>query len=93
MHRVQQIVVLLITLFGASIVLSNCITTPTAWSFYDACSQQSSSFVAMSECGKQKRLAYCQPKNACSAEGNAFMQYADALALSVKNKEMTEAEA
>jgi hypothetical protein len=47
----------------------------------------------MAECGKQKRLAECVPKNTCSPEGTAFTEYVDSLVLSVKNKKMTEAEA
>jgi hypothetical protein len=47
----------------------------------------------MAECGKQKRLADCVPNNNCSSEGTAVMQYADSLVLSVKNREMSEAEA
>jgi len=34
-----------------------------------------------------------RPSNACSPEGNMFMDYIDALVLSVKKKELTEAEA
>jgi hypothetical protein len=51
------------------------------------------SFVPVAECGKQRRMAYCTERNNCSSSGTAFMQYADSLALSVRNKEMTEAEA
>ena len=47
----------------------------------------------MVKCGREKRLAACQPKNECSAEGNLFMEFADRLALSVKNKQKSEAEA
>jgi hypothetical protein len=45
------------------------------------------------ECGKEARNAECIPKNTCSSEGTTFVQFSDALVLSVKNKEMTEAEA
>jgi hypothetical protein len=38
-------------------------------------------------------LAECVANNTCSAEGTLFMEYVDSLALSVKNKKMTEAEA
>jgi hypothetical protein len=47
----------------------------------------------VAECGRQKRLAECVPNNTCSPEGNMFMQYIDTLVLSVKKKELTEAEA
>lgn len=47
----------------------------------------------MAECGRQKRLAECTSSNSCSPEGTIFMEYVDTLALSVKNKKMTEAEA
>ena len=42
---------------------------------------------------RQKRLAECVPNSTCSPEGNMFMQYVDTLVLSVKKKELTEAEA
>ena len=38
-------------------------------------------------------MAECVPNNTCSAEGNMFMEYIDTLVLSVKKKELTEAEA
>jgi hypothetical protein len=43
--------------------------------------------------GRQKRLAECLPNNTCSPEGNMFMEHIDTLVLSVKKKELTEAEA
>ena len=75
-------------------VLTGCFGTTFGYSYYDyydKCSAQTSSFVAMVECGKQARNASCG--NDCSSEGTAFVQYADALAMAVKNHEMTEAEA
>src|SRR5262249_37773907 len=50
-------------------------------------------FLAMTECGRKKRLAECIPNNTCSPEGNMFMEYIDTLVLSVRKKELTEAEA
>jgi hypothetical protein len=47
----------------------------------------------MVKCGREKRLAQCEPSNACTAEGNLFMEYADSLALAVKNKQKSETEA
>jgi hypothetical protein len=47
----------------------------------------------MAECGRQKRLAECVPNNTCSPEGNMFMEYIDTIVLSLKKKELTEAEA
>jgi len=67
--------------------------TPPVWSYYDNCAAENPSFVEMVKCGREKRLAECQPKNECSAEGNLFMEFADRLALSVKNKQKSEAEA
>ena len=55
--------------------------------------RENPSFLAMAECGRQKRLAECVPNNACSPEGTMFMQYIDILVVSVKKKELTEAEA
>jgi hypothetical protein len=67
---------------------------PTAISFYDDCATTKSSFIAMVACGKENRNFACQHiYNECSAAGNAIVQYADSLAQSVKNHEMTEAEA
>jgi hypothetical protein len=74
-------------------LLAACASTPPAWAYYDKCSAQTSGFVAMAECGKEARNAECIPRNNCSSVGTAFVQYTDALVLSVKNKEMTEAEA
>ena len=66
---------------------------PPVWGYYDRCAAENPSFLAMAECGRQKRLAECVANNTCSAEGTVFMEYVDSLALSVKNKKMTEAEA
>jgi hypothetical protein len=98
---------LLIALSGAALGLTNCNTDRQVWSHYDECVSQTSSFVAMAECGRQKELAACTNRTSvtlhgspvpaitkgCPAETIAFVQFTDALALSVKNKEMTEAEA
>jgi hypothetical protein len=85
----------LIACFGLACLLSGCVhsSQQSAFEVYNACSSQTSSFVAMVECGKRNRNAACQKENTCSETGNAFVQYADSLALSVKNKEMTEAQA
>ena len=65
----------------AASMLTGCAhSPPPIWTYYD-------------ECGKQKRLAECTPNNTCTPEGTTFMEYVDSLALSVKNKKMTEAEA
>jgi hypothetical protein len=66
---------------------------PPVWSYYDNCAAQNPSFVAMVKCGRERRLAECEPKNQCSPEGTLFMEYADSLALSVKNKKHSETEA
>ena len=66
---------------------------PPIWTYYDQCAAQNPSFLAMAECGRQKRLAECASNNTCTPEGTAFMEYVDSLALSVKNKKLTEAEA
>jgi len=80
--------------FAAALMLTSCTHSSTVvWEYYDQCVQENPSFLAMAECGRQKRLAECVPNNTCSPEGTMFMQYADALALSVKRKEITEAEA
>jgi hypothetical protein len=88
-----NIILLLAVLIAASLVLANCARSPPVYAYYDQCSAQTSSFVTMAECGKLARNADCLAKNTCSPEGTAFVQFADALVLSVKNKEMTEAEA
>ena len=86
-------ILLALTLFAAALALNNCAaTTPPVWAFYDECSAQTSSFVAMAECGHQRRLAECTAKNACSPEGTAFMQFTDALVLQVRRGKITEAE-
>ena len=79
--------------FVAALMLNGCAHSRVAWGYYDQCAQENPSFLAMAECGRQKRLAECVPNNTCSPEGTMFMQYIDSLALSVKKKELTEAEA
>jgi len=88
-----NILLLSAALIAAALVLANCATSSPAWVYYDRCSAQTSSFVAMAECGKEARNAECAAHNACSTVGTTFVQYTDAFVLSVKNKEMTEAEA
>jgi hypothetical protein len=79
----------------SAVLLGGCARPPPVWTYYDACAVQTpSSFVAMVECGKQRRLTVCQaPETAkyCGPEGTAFMQYADGLAQSVQNHEISEA--
>ena len=80
--------------FVTALMLTTCASpSRVVWEYYDQCAPQNPSFLAMAECGKQKRLAECVPNNACSPEGNMFMDYIDRLVLSVKKKELTEAEA
>src|SRR5215475_3703724 len=75
-------------------MLTTCASpSRVVWEYYDQCTRENPSFLAMAECGRQKRLAECVPNNACSPEGNMFTQYVDTLVLSVKKKELTEAEA
>jgi hypothetical protein len=87
----RRVLLLVATLLAAGFGLSGC--GHPVYEFYDSCAAQNPSFVAMVECGRAKRLAECVPNKSCSPVGTAFMQYADALAMSVKNKEMTEAQA
>jgi hypothetical protein len=77
----------------AALMLSSWAHSLVVWEYYDRCALENPSFLAMAECGRQKRLADCVPSNACSPEGTMFMQYVDSLAFSVKKKELTEAEA
>lgn len=81
--------------FIAASIQAGCVHSPAppVWGHYDQCAAENPSFLAMADCGRQKRLAECVPNNTCSPEGTAFMEYVDSLALSVKNKKMTEAEA
>lgn len=81
--------------FVAALVQGGCVhsSAPPVWDYYDQCAAANPSFLAMAECGRQKRLAECAPTNSCSPEGTAFMEYVDSLALSVRSKKLTEAEA
>ena len=81
--------------FIAAVVQAGCVhsSAPPVWDYYDQCAAANPSFLAMAECGRQKRLAECAPANSCTPEGTAFMEYVDSLALSVKSKKLTEAEA
>ena len=75
--------------FIAASMQTGCVHSPAppVWGYYDQCAADNPSFLAMAECGRQKRLAECVPNNACSPEGTAFMEYVDSLALSVKKQE------
>jgi hypothetical protein len=81
----------------SAVLLGGCANRPPpVWSYYDSCAAQTSSFVAMVECGKEQRTATCQKPEAarfCGPEGTAFVQYADALAQSVRNHEISDAAA
>ena len=80
--------------FVTAFMLTTCASpSRVVWEYYDQCARENPSFLAMAECGRQKRLAECVPNNTCSPEGNMFMQYVDTLVVSVKKKELTEAEA
>lgn len=90
-----KLLLFFVTVFALPLVLAGCLSLggPSVWNYYDKCSAQNSSFIAMAECGKQARNAGCMPTNDCSSMGTAYVQFTDSLVLSVKNKEMTEAEA
>lgn len=94
MARLHFIFVASTGLIAASIQ-TGCVHSPApaVWSYYDQCTAENPSFVAMAECGRQKRLAECVANKTCSPEGTTFMEYVDSLAQSVKNKQITEAEA
>jgi hypothetical protein len=92
MYR-YNVSLVLAALFAASVLASCAARSAPVWTYYDKCNAQTSSFVVMAECGKEARNAECIPKNNCSAEGTAFVQFTDALVLAVNNREMTEAEA
>jgi hypothetical protein len=81
--------------FVAALVQAGCVhsSAPPVWDYYDQCAAANPSFLVMAECGRQKRLAECVSTNSCSPEGTTFMEYVDSLALSVKSKKLTEAEA
>ena len=81
--------------FAGAFTQTGCVhsSAPPVWGYYDQCAADNPSFVAMAECGRQKRLAECVANNTCSPEGTTFMEYVDSLALSVKNKKLTDAEA
>ena len=83
-----------VTGFAAALMQTGCAhSPPPIWTYYDQCAAENPSFLAMAECGRQKRLAECAPNNTCTPEGTAFMEYVDSLALSVKNEKLAEAEA
>jgi hypothetical protein len=66
--------------FVTALMLTTCASpSRVVWEYYDQCARENPSFLAMAECGKQKRLAECVPNNACSPEGNMFMEHIDTL--------------
>lgn len=60
---------------------------------YDECEATTSSFAAMIDCGKRKRAEKCRAAFNCTTEGDRVVAYGDALAQSVKDGSLTEAEA
>ena len=83
-----------VIVFVAAFMQTGCAhSPPPIWTYYDQCAAENPSFLAMAECGRQKRLAECAANDTCTPEGTTFMEYVDSLALSVKNKKLTEAEA
>ncbi len=88
-------IVSLAAAFGVAFMQAGCVhsTSTPVWNYYDQCAAENPSFLAMAECGRARRLAECTPSNSCSPEGTIFMDYVDSLALAVKNKKMTDAEA
>lgn len=82
------------TVILSVVLLGGCARPPPVWTYYDKCAAQTSSFVAMVECGKEKRTTTCQSPETerfCGAEGTAFVQYADGLAQQVRNHEISDA--
>jgi len=80
--------------FVIALMLTTCASpSRVVWECYDQCARENPTFLVMAECGRQKRLAECVPNNTCSPEGNMFMEYVATLVLSVKKKELTEAQA
>ena len=82
---------LVVLTLGAG-TLASC-ASPPVWRIHDTCAAQISEFVGMVECGKAKRATACEEKHDCSDVGNAFVQYADALAAQVRSHQITEADA
>src|SRR6478752_3962673 len=89
----MRLILKVLSLAVCVLTLCDCGKTLPAWTHYDECSNATSSFRDMVACGKQRRTAYCQKKNNCSADGNMVVMYADSLAVSVDRREMSEAEA
>jgi hypothetical protein len=51
-----------------ALMLTTCASpSRLVWEYYDQCARENPSFLAMAECGRQKRLAECVPNNTCSA--------------------------
>jgi hypothetical protein len=82
----------------AALALAGCVPTTDgderpAWAYYDECGQTTSSFNQMIACGKRVRNETCQKQQSCSSHGDSLVQYGDALAASVRSKELSEPEA
>ena len=59
--------------FVIPLMLTTCVSpSRVVWEYYDQCARENPSFLAMAECGRQKRLAECAPNNSCSPEGNMY---------------------
>jgi hypothetical protein len=90
-------------LLPGAVLLSGCAIGPhlintwdfytvNTWDFYTACEAETT-FPALADCAKARRLAYCQQATNCNALGAAFVEYADALAAGVRQREISDAEA
>ena len=76
-----------------AVALSGCNPSPSVFAYYDACTLQTTSFIATAECGKRTRNEACAQANSCSVIGNSAVQYADALSDGVRHGEISDAEA
>jgi hypothetical protein len=96
----KKITYLLSTLSMCAILMG-CAVLPKglrpvqAFDHYDACAKTYTAFIDMAACGKKARQADCTTSFlfGCSREGDVVVQYADALAASVKGNEMTDLQA
>ena len=83
----------LMVLMLACCTLASCAAQPI-WRDYDKCAKETSDFVTMVRCGKMEREAALEKYHQTGSDvGNAFEQYADALAAQVENKQITDADA
>src|SRR5438046_10692021 len=75
--------------FLTALMLTTCASpSRVVWEYYDQCARENPSFLAMAECGRQKRLAECVRNRNWSPEGSMFMESIVCIVLYANTKQV-----